>query len=78
MRVYTLYRITFDSLENHLSNAITRTKMGVFAELSKLEECLTKEKVSLHLGWNIEVYPQFEIEEDDVEGEFKKCLQNVQ
>lgn len=76
-----LIRIDFDNMENHISDAITETSLGVFIESDTLRaygiasEWLKKYgPVNIYLGHDGGVYPQFILKDLQVLNEEKEGI----
>ena len=73
MEIVTLYKISFDTMENNSSEAINKRKLGVFGPKDGLTahgncgKFIEDMKPTTHyLGWNGEIYPKFIIEKNHV------------
>ena len=72
--VYTLYRIDFCGLENGIGDAISKEKLKVFLDnvnkepraSVQINKYLKTLEVELYKGWDGEIYPKFELEENMV------------
>lgn len=68
-----LIKITFDNLENRTSNCVIKESLGIFTESGKLTAHGNVNKfihelpdVSVYLGWDGEVYPQYILKKHSV------------
>lgn len=73
MKVSRLVQIDFDTLENESAQALSVKQIGVFQDDEKLRahgkiaQWFGGKKFDLYLAWNGQVYPQFRIEESQVQ-----------
>lgn len=69
MQGITVSRVTFDSMENRINRAVNTTVLATFVTddrtaYDKADEFIRKrEPEMLYLGWDLQVYPQFRVQE---------------
>jgi len=69
-RVYILFRIEFDNMENRVGDAISKERIGVYKDdktgtaHKKIGDYIRTLTLSPYLGHDHEIYPKFEIETD--------------
>lgn len=73
MKISRLIQIDFDTMENRSAEAMCEKQLGVFQDddkimaHGKIARWFDGKKFALYLGWNGQVYPQFRIEESQVQ-----------
>ena len=73
MKISRLIQIDFNTMENSSAEAICEKQVGIFQgddkirAHGKMAEWFGGKKFDLYLGWNGQVYPQFRIEESQVQ-----------
>jgi len=70
MKIYRVTRITFDQLENQISDAISKKLIGNYLNKSQAEATIATAKVTgekPYKAWDGEYYPKYLIVEEEVE-----------